>query len=500
MKPHRILQSAGIAAIILYPLYGANLTAPEAMRMHSPAPVTNYALAMIANLVFLTLLVSLLWLGISRTRLAAWLQVPLPGVLAASLLEAIYLYKGGVSSNKLWVITFLASLALTFLLRGKWPRGYRGVLHGSHAVLMGMGMFSLLVVSQLVRMALWRPAPNFTENMPTVSAHPSGSHPRVVWILMDELSYDQVFEHRASGLALPNFDALRQSSTLFTNVQPASEATQTAVPSILLGRVIDRADFTSNNRYLVAFPGQQLQPFPAAETPFALAQKQGLTTSVIGWYNPYCTMLAPYLNHCYWTREVLTPAAFIVGDGFWRNVSDAWVRYWIALHPMQKQRPLVYSAKTYQDFMQRADTQFAQATPDFIFLHLPLPHPPGFYNRQTGQFDASNQRSYLDNLALADITLGQLLSTLQSSPRWANTSIVLCGDHSWRTSLIWRKGRHWTPEDEAASRGGVFDPRPMLMVHQAGQSTPATASQPFPLVRVHDILDSLVLGQQPNFE
>jgi hypothetical protein len=469
------------------------------MRMHSPAPVTSYALAMIANLVFLTAVVSLLWFGIAKTRLAAWLQLCLPGVLAASLLEAIYLYKGGAPSTKLWVVTFLVSLALTFLLRGKWPRGYRGTLHLCHAALMGLGVFGLLVIVQLAHLAHWQPAPNFTDNLPMTSARPSISRPRVVWILMDELSYDQVFEHRAAGLALPNFDALRQSSTLFTDVQPASEATQTAVPSLMLGKVVDRADYTSNNRYLIAFPGQPLQPFPAVDTPFALAQKQGLFTSVIGWYNPYCTMLAPYLNHCYWTREVLTPAAFIVGDSFWKNIEDAWARYWMAVHSPQEQRPLVYLAKTCQDMTQRADTQLAQTTPDFVFLHLPLPHPPGFYNRQTGRFDASNHRSYLDNLALTDITLGQLLTTMQASPRWDNTSIVLCGDHSWRT-FLWRKGRHWTPEDQAASRGGEFDPRPMLMVHQAGQNAPATVSQPFPLVRVHGILDSLVLGQQPSFQ
>jgi len=66
--------------------------------------------------------------------------------------------------------------------------------------------------------------------------------------------------------------------------------------------------------------------------------------------------------------------------------------------------------------------------------------------------------------------------------------------------MMWRQTRHWTSEDEAVSHGGIFDPRPMLMVHQPGQHTPRTVSQPFPLVGVHDILDSQILSQQPSIQ
>src|SRR5437660_292086 len=34
--------------------------------------------------------------------------------------------------------------------------------------------------------------------------------PRIVWILMDELSYDQVFEDRPSGLTFPHFEQFAQ--------------------------------------------------------------------------------------------------------------------------------------------------------------------------------------------------------------------------------------------------------------------------------------------------
>jgi hypothetical protein len=498
-KLPEIAEAAGIAAIVFYPLYAGLLENVAAVRMHSSAPVTNFALAIIANLVFMAVVLSLLQSWISEKRKAAWLRPCLPCIVVSSLSEMVYIYIVHQPSRRLLVGVFLLTLVFTLILRKKSQRSYEGALGLCKAALVGLGVFSIFVTLQLARLALWRPAPDFIDGKSTASVYPSGSHPRVVWILMDELSYNQVFGQRVPDLELPYFDAFRQTSTLFTDVQPATEDTETAVPSLLLGRLVDHVTYTSANRYLAAAPGQTLRPFPASETPFALAQRQGMTTSVIGWYNPYCTMLAPYLNQCYWNSNAEFPATFIMGDGFWRSVTDVWVRYWIALDPHHKRRGLIYMADAYRDLTQRAEEQFAQSQPDFVFLHLPLPHPPGFYDRRTGQFDASGQRSYLDNLVLADKTLGQLVSVLQASPRWSNTSIVLCGDHSWRT-MMWRQTRHWTSEDEAVSHGGIFDPRPMLMVHQPGQHTPRTVSQPFPLVGVHDILDSQILSQQPSIQ
>ena len=43
----------------------------------------------------------------------------------------------------------------------------------------------------------------------------------------------------------------------------------------------------------------------------------------------------------------------------------------------------------------------------FAFLHMPIPHPPGIYDRTTHQL--SSHGDYLDNLVLADETLGALM-------------------------------------------------------------------------------------------
>ena len=78
------------------------------------------------------------------------------------------------------------------------------------------------------------------------------------------------------------------------------------------------------------------------------------------------------------------------------------------------------------------------------------------------------------------------------------TDVIVCGDHSWRTWL-WSPKPGWTAKDQAASHGGIYDARPMFMVHLAGQITPATVSAPYSLLMMHDILDDFVESRMPSF-
>ena len=77
---------------------------------------------------------------------------------------------------------------------------------------------ALCSFAQLVWVATWKPMPNQIHAAWSQDKGPR-DHPLLVWILFDELSYDQVFEHRAHDLSLPNFDALRTQSTLFTHTR-----------------------------------------------------------------------------------------------------------------------------------------------------------------------------------------------------------------------------------------------------------------------------------------
>jgi len=496
MKLYESLQGLGIAGLVLYPVYSPTLSDQASARMHSPERLTEFALALIANIVLVALVSMLLWLWLRRTFLNSWIRACLPAFYISVAAELLYMHRTQTVSTAIFAVSFGSSLCVVAVVYSVWPRARAAVNMVCGRICFGFGVFAILVILQLTALACWKPFPNIVDKS-LASARTSPGHPRVVWILMDELSYNQVFAERAEGLNLPNFDALAQTSTVFSHIVPATNSTQTAVPSIMTGHLVETDRYTLTNHYLIAEHGQSLRAFPAADTPFALAKSKGWSTGIVGWFNPYCSMLDPYIDQCYWTIQTHFPAGFIVGDSFWRNFGDAWARYWLAINPKQNERALAYIAEVYKNLSGHAESILAQDQLDFVFIHLPVPHPPGFYDRHTGQFDSTGRTSYVDNLALADKALGQMLAILQASPRWANTSVLVCGDHSWRVSL-WRTGRHWTREDETASHAGVFDTRPLVMVHRAGQTSPVTVDAAIPLIQTHDMLDQLILGDTPD--
>jgi hypothetical protein len=148
--------------------------------------------------------------------------------------------------------------------------------------------------------------------------------------------------------------------------------------------------------------------------------------------------------------------------------------------------------KSYLDLRQHTEDILKSDQDDFIFLHLPVPHPPAIWNRLDRNFTLECGSSYVDSLALADRTLGEVMTQLEQSPRWKDTMVVVQGDHSWRVRL-WNWLPVWTEEDDQVSRG-EFDDRPALLIHDAGQTQPRTDARPLSLLLVHSALEQALHG------
>jgi len=124
---------------------------------------------------------------------------------------------------------------------------------------------------------------------------------------------------------------------------------------------------------------------------------------------------------------------------------------------------------------------------------MPIPHPYGFYDRNKKIF-STKHTSYIDNLALADLYLAHLRQLLEKNHHCDSATVIVMCDHSWRTSSIWKDSMTWTDEDEAASHGGEFDPRPAYLVKLPDQQIPARIDQPFSAVSTRALLDALLQG------
>jgi hypothetical protein len=366
---------------------------------------------------------------------------------------------------------------------------------------MAAGFGLLVILPQTGRLALHsgpREQSGFVETgLPAV---PSSS-PRIVWVLMDELSYDQVFDHRVQTVDLPNFDRLAGSSVRFSALKPFAEFTEEVLPGLLLGKPVTGLlkPAAGVPRYR-SYPKEPWQQFNQHETIFADARSLGWSTGVAGWYNPYCRLLPDVLDRCFW--QYSEPGNFDLASSLSSTNSIAEnifamvpfrVRWLSLMH-----KPIAPGNQAHRDdyvtLMTQAKALLQDSNIRFAFIHLPVPHPAGIYDRSTHAL--SDHGSYLDNLVLADQALGELQRSIDSTPAAANTTLIISSDHSWRT-YWWKKSGNWSEAEEKASHGR-FDPRPVLIVHLPGQKTAETIARPANALIVHAILEALLRGKVQN--
>jgi Sulfatase len=372
------------------------------------------------------------------------------------------------------------------------------------AVVLGIFAFSgMLIFGQLI-WSCWQarnlnPAPDL--HKPQLATSSATPHPRIIWLLLDELSYQQIYERRFPGLDLPAFDKLAAQSTVFTHVVPAGVYTRYILPSLFTG-IPSNAVNISARGLLVSLKDPSTGKWAAFhqhQTVFQDAIDAGYTTGIAGWYNPYCRIMPEVLDHCFWTYRESTPANLSPNRSLAFDLLRPFRYLWLDTKhlfghgpgsPSDERRDIRQHSTDYRRLREAGDAFLADPSINFLFLHMPIPHPYGFYDRRKKAF-STRHTSYIDNLALADRYLSHIRQLLEQKNQWDTSTVIVMGDHSWRTTQIWKDSMTWTDEDESASRG-EFDPRPAYIVKLPGQQTAATLDQPFSAVSTRALLDELM--------
>lgn len=486
---------AGLTILVFLPV-----TTPffgQTLLMHSTKTIESMTLAVAILVVASTLAGTVVWTFIPSRSLKDRLFVFGCALLLPIALSDLFLLTGRLQSMPDRRLMLFGMIGCFFLLT--WVRRahvilYRRFQSGAIVLFSGLGLWAAIILGQLVSLSLWQPAAGSFQTIATLPAHSSGRHGRVVWILLDELSFQQTFGHRDAHLALPHLDVLRQQSTLYTEVSPAGETSEVVVPTLLLGQPLRKVRYGFDNKLeIVTADDSAWRPFSASRTLFAEARALGYRSGIVGWYNPYCSLLVGQWDSCFWTLTV-RHRGMSADASIFANIRSLAVAYTLGavaprLYAQWRAAPDAGERRReYETLMEQARKLLSQPGFDFVFIHLSVPHPPAFYDRQTKKFGPGG--SYLDSLALADLALGDLLDEMESSPQWPQTSLVLCGDHSFRVRM-WRPTRFWTAEDERATNE-VFDPRPLLLIHRAGQQSPETVNTPAPLLLVHSVLGEML--------
>jgi Sulfatase len=501
VKSKSLLKGAGLATLYILPIAARFLDPRLNEVYHHLHPISSVPLAMLA----MTLLVWIVsWMAFlviehlpERWRNLASIAL---AVLFVGLLIRVLMFvrepsfKSKAALGVLYCLLILVPVVLLVSLR-VW-RGFFARCSAAIGLMYCIAGFGLLVI--LPRLAIYgfrgEPREQRSFNRERLSAQQHGNA-RIVWILMDELSYDQTFDHRQPDLALPNFDAFAKQSVSFSNLQPSGFYTEVAVPGLLIGEPFKELKTSGHGE--VSFrdvPGGAWHPLDQQSSIFAEAWKLGWNPGVVGWYNPYCRLFPDVLARCSWQYSDYPPAVE-VPLSYDKSVAENM----LALMPIRSDFEFIFRHKLdnsthrrdYVDVMKDAEDLLRDQRIRFVFLHLPIPHPPAIYDRTTHQM--ASHGSYLDNLVLADAVLGTLIKTLRSTPNCEQTTVILSSDHSWRAQL-WKHEPDWSAEDERVSNGDKFDPRPVLMVQLPATNTGQVIAKPVNAMIVHRILESFLRG------
>jgi hypothetical protein len=503
---HPFTVAFGLANLYLLDLTGPLISTEHDLVYHLVGSASSVIIPIIVYLITLSLLLAVLLFLAERPgalRVIVWsaFLLALPSILLHTLANFTSTETPDGLTYSVAIVCLLTLLVITILWKKFVPR-FEKIQHAAAAILGLFAFTGLLIFGQLV-WSCWQarnlnPAPTLHQAQLTLTQ----PRQRIIWLLLDELSYQQLYERRFPGLDLPAFDKLAAQSTVFTHVIPAGVYTRYILPTLFTGIPSNAVDISARG-LLVSLKDPssgKWTPFQQHQTIFQDAIDAGYVTGIAGWYNPYCRIMPEVLDHCFWTYRQSTPANLSPNRSLAVDLLRPFRYLWLDTNhlfgrgpgsPTDESRDIRQHYSDYRRLVAAGDAFLADPSITFLFLHMPIPHPYGFYDRKKKAF-STKHTSYIDNLDLADRYLAHVRQLLDQKNQWDSSTIVVMGDHSWRTTQIWKDSMTWTDEDQSASHGGEFDDRPAYIIKLPNQQAPSRIDQPFSAVSTRALFDTLI--------
>jgi len=317
---------------------------------------------------------------------------------------------------------------------------------------------------------------------------PGQKRPRVVWIIFDELDERAAFTERPASVSLPELDRFRRESFVTTSAYPPGSSTMQSIPALLNGREVTAT--TASDELLSIWQKDQTGPvvWSAPMTIFREAGAAGLKTGLVGTFFPYCATHGSVITDC---RDFHTRKS-------WHARVSSTVLTTLEAVPFAyrlfiKGRTFDRRIERYEFVIHNGSEMAADPKLDLVYLHFPFPHPPGVYDRESGHLDVSKRHSYLDNLALTDVSFGVLRKAMEQTGVWRQSVVIVSSDHWWRTEG-WQNHSDWTEEEAREVAGRPLDHRIPFMVKLAGSERPMVFERPFNTLVTRRVVMALLHG------
>jgi hypothetical protein len=433
-----------------------------------PAPVHYFAV--ILNVLLLGLLV---WLLRPRNAYLLLMAIPLLALRNCVARVTPYVHPhtwlalyAGPGGHAAALVLLMAGLAgLFFALRHRQSI--------APAVQGGLAMF-FVVFPIFCAQSAWQAMNRVAWPVPPLHRLQPASAHRVVWIIFDELDYALSFVDRPKDLALPVFDRLASESLAATQAHPPAGRTNLSIPALLAGKFVSKLQLVG--------PADAEVTFETGTPPVSIRSlSQGkLPQAIVGWWFPYARIFGDSV-HCEDCETEGVP--FLYGSSF----GTVMVNQMKTVLELEDRSPFGQSVfidrfrGCYEFVMRHARERVADRAYSSVFIHVPAPHDPFFYDRKTGKPDRSNPglTNYFDEVALADRAMGELREAMERAGVWDSSAVVVSGDHWYRAKRL---------------IGYPTDSRVPFLVKLPGQKSGVAFDEPFNTVLTKELIDALENG------
>ena len=395
-----------------------------------------------------------------------------------------------------------------------WRVGFARLVRGAAAAALILSPFVFLAYGQALWQLVWYRGVVAERGEPARAQPTREGQPRVFWLIFDELDYRLAFDQRPAGLELPEFDRLRAESLAAGEAYPPGAFTIQVLPALLTGKLVAEAVETRPDDLNLKFHEEsEWVGWRTRPNIFGRAREAGLNAGVAGWHHPYCRMFKKDLVRCSWGEDTFTELGVVQRSTVTGNMlRGARMSFFSvpALHRLLPRREEVYRhesallEKKMHKLRELVDAGRALAADpqlQLVLVHLPIPHPPHFYDRALGRYAFDAPRSYLDSLALTDRTLGELRREMEAAGLWDSTAVIVTSDHWWRAREVWApvaaipdNAPYWNDSDTALVPAET-DYRVPFMLKLPGQRRGLGYAPAFNTIVTHDLVLGVLRGE-----
>jgi hypothetical protein len=310
-------------------------------------------------------------------------------------------------------------------------------------------------------------------------------------VIFDEWDQELTFNERPSRITLPEIDSLRATGFSASETIRPGQATDWSMPALTTGIALDDIHPNGAAELMIRPRGSgTFLRWSQQDTVFREARKMGFNTAVVAWAIPYCRVLNSDLSGCWWWS----------GSNQYNSVGNTLPEMLVnrprSLYESIYRSPFGQSLSTTRHLWVTenvvAKSLEVACDPSYglVLLHMPVPHPPYFYNAATGKNDRAatpvtgifrqTQEGYIDALALTDKIVGQLRHSMEQAGVWDSTTVIFSADHSFR---------HRTGLD-----GHPVSRRVPYLVKMAGPQKQVSYGAPFSALLTRKLIQAILSG------